>query len=495
MAAEGAAGLPGSDREIGAGLVAGLDFQRLFAAVSAAFLVLAPDAPRFTIREVNMAYLTATKRTRDELIGRGLFEAFPDNPDDVGATGVANLRASLERVLATRQPDAMPVQKYDIPRPEGGFEERWWEPVNTPVLDDAGELARIVHHVTDVTGRWHAEAALRESQARLSAALSAAKMAAWSWNPVEDRVTFSATVNEVFGLLPGDTLDSKVEGVALVHPDDAERHDALVRNAVERGVAWHTELRIIRPHDGKVAWLEERASAERDPTSGELRLTGLVWDITERKEGEERQRLLSREVDHRAKNALAVVQSALRLTRAEDLPSYVRAVSGRVSALARAQTLLAEDRWHGADLRALLEGELAPFIGADHRVALEGPRLAVSAYAAQPLAMAVHELATNAVKYGALSVPGGRLAVTWGTERKPAGLLRLRWAEADGPPVAAPPSRRGFGSRVLEGTVRGQLGGAVSLSWEQAGLVCDIQIPLDRQAGALGATADGTAAN
>ncbi|TCZ61094.1 PAS domain-containing sensor histidine kinase [Roseicella aquatilis] len=732
-----------------------LDYRHLFAASPAPFLVVAPDAPRFTIREVNSAYLAATGRTRDALIGRGIFEAFPDNPDDADATGVANLRASLERALATKQPDVMPVQKYDIPRPGGGFEERWWDPVNTPVLNESGEVTTLIHHVTDVTslrrteralgesearwrevfermgegfeidemilgpdgrvvdfhyvdvnaawerqsgfpremvigrratevfppeetafwvplfgqvaqtgepahieryfppaqrwlevlayrleagrvavllrdvterhlaedalrrsqaeaerqrrlyeailnntpdlayifdlghrfiyanegllrtwGRswdeaigktclelgypdWHAavhdreieqviasrqpirgqvpftgtfgrriydyifvpvlgadgqveavagttrdvteqqqiEAALRESQARLTAALSAAKMASWRWDPVEDRIAFSATAPEVFGLLPGATLESSAAGQSLLHPEDAGRHRALVRDAAERGAAWHTEFRIIRPRDGKVAWLEERASAERDVTTGELRMTGLVWDITERKEAEERQRLLSREVDHRAKNALAVVQSALRLTRAEDLPSYVQAVTGRVSALARAQTLLAEDQWHGADLQALLEGELAPFIGADHRVVLDGPRVVVPAHAAQPIAMAVHELATNAVKYGALSVPSGRVTALWRLEGGPARTLYLRWTETGGPPVASPPSRHGFGSRVLEGTVRRQLGGTVSRVWEQAGLVCTIEVPLDRHAAALGAGSDVAAAD
>lgn len=162
---------------------AGPDFQRLFAASPTPFLVLAPDAPRFTIREVNKAYLAATMRTRDALIGRAMFEAFPDNPDDTDATGVANLRASLERALATKQPAPMPVQKYDIPSPEGGFEERWWDPVNTPLLDESGEVTEIVHHVTDVTGQVRAEAALRASEVR--------------WRDVFDQMGEGFEINEI----------------------------------------------------------------------------------------------------------------------------------------------------------------------------------------------------------------------------------------------------------------------------------------------------------
>lgn len=127
------------------------DFQVLFESAPGLYLVLAPD---FTIVAVSEAYLRATMTRRDEIVGRGLFEVFPDNPDDPKATGVANLRASLGRVLAHRRPDAMAVQKYDIRRPEsegGGFEERHWSPVNSPILSGQDEIAYIIHRVEDVT--------------------------------------------------------------------------------------------------------------------------------------------------------------------------------------------------------------------------------------------------------------------------------------------------------------------------------------------------------
>lgn len=203
-------------------------------------------------------------------------------------------------------------------------------------------------------------------------------------------------------------------------------------------------------------------------------------NVTSRKAAEERQVLLTREVDHRAKNALAVVQTMLRLTRAEDVGSFVRMVEGRVTALARAQTLLAEERWDGAALHAMLRGELAPFL-TGQQVSLDGPPTMLPPGTAQPLAMVVHELATNAVKHGALSVPEGRVSVSWYLDSgRAAALLRLRWVETGGPPVAAPPSQRGFGSRVLEGTIRRQLRGAMVLSWDTAGLICEMEVPLER---------------
>lgn len=202
---------------------------------------------------------------------------------------------------------------------------------------------------------------------------------------------------------------------------------------------------------------------------------------------EQQVRLLAREVDHRAKNALAVVQATLQLTPKTDLDTYVQAVAGRVSALARAQTLLSQNQWRGASLQALLRAELAPFVSEaggefNTRAELDGLAVLLPPAAAQPLAMAVHELATNAVKHGALSVPGGQATVSWrlsDTEEAPSDLLTLRWEESKGPPVA-PPSRRGFGFRMLEAIVRGQLGGRLSLFWFSSGLVCEIEMSLAR---------------
>jgi two-component sensor histidine kinase len=208
--------------------------------------------------------------------------------------------------------------------------------------------------------------------------------------------------------------------------------------------------------------------------------------------GEASLRLLAREVDHRAKNALAVVQATLRLTPKLDTESYARAVEGRVSALARAQTLLAQNRWRGASLRALLDAELArPGGEGASRVTLEGPPVLLPPEAAQPLAMAVHELATNATSHGALSVPGGRVCITWRLEGPGPDQVQqvvLRWVEVGGPVLDAPPARRGFGSRVLDGVLRGQLGGTLSLDWRPSGLVCELCFPLSRLSRAEGHT-------
>ena len=142
-------------------------FTRLFRASPAPFLILKPDAPQFTIAEVNDAYLSATMRTRDEVVGRGIFEAYPDNPSGKTADGVSILRASLEYVLASLQPDRLPDLKYDIAQPDGTFEERWWSPINSAILDDDGEVEALIHNANDTTEERKAEIALRASEAGL----------------------------------------------------------------------------------------------------------------------------------------------------------------------------------------------------------------------------------------------------------------------------------------------------------------------------------------
>lgn len=406
----------------------------------------------------------------------------PDTADPSFATFLAAVhpedRARVEaEVLATlRDPSARTYQdEFRVPQPDGSV--RWilgkGEVLRDPIT---GEALRLIGVCLDVTERRVAEEGLRESEARFRAMADNAPVMIWVTDPTGTCTFLSRSWYEFTGQTPETGLG--FGWLDAVHPEDRKEADRTFLAANARREAFRLEYRLRRS-DGEYRWAID-AAAPRFGEGGEfLGYIGSVIDITERKAAEERQALLAREVNHRAKNALAVVQAALRLTRAPDLPSYIQSVEGRVGALARAHTLLAQDHWAGANLRSLLEGELAPFRGAGQRVTLEGPRVKVPAGSAQPLAMAAHELATNAVKHGALSVSGGSVSVSWRLSGGPGGVLWLRWAEAGGPPVHQP-ARRGFGSRVLDATVRGQLGGAVSLAWEAKGLVCELEVPLSR---------------
>jgi two-component sensor histidine kinase/CheY-like chemotaxis protein len=197
-------------------------------------------------------------------------------------------------------------------------------------------------------------------------------------------------------------------------------------------------------------------------------------DVTERKEAEQRQDLLAREVDHRARNALAVVQSIVRLTRARGIEDYVVAVEGRIRALSRAHMLLSRSRWEGADLRKLVEEELAPYrTGEAESVVATGPEVVLQPATAQALAIALHELATNAAKYGALSTAAGKVELTW--ELEPANLMLL-WTETGGPAIE-PPCSEGYGTRVIGASIERQLGGRASFDWRPEGLHCVLSLP------------------
>jgi two-component sensor histidine kinase/CheY-like chemotaxis protein len=222
--------------------------------------------------------------------------------------------------------------------------------------------------------------------------------------------------------------------------------------------------------------------ASVDATDHVVRISGVTVDITERKEAEERQVLLAREVDHRARNALALVQSIVRLTRADTIKSYIAAVEGRIGALSRAHTLLAQSRWQGADLARLADEELAAYRTGDaDKIIARGPDLSLEPRTAQTLALALHELSTNAAKYGALSELAGRVSLTW--ELKPDRLV-LRWTETDGPPVQVPASP-GFGIRVIGASVERQLEGDVEFDWQPQGLCCTMSVPRSEQIGIL----------
>jgi two-component sensor histidine kinase len=200
-------------------------------------------------------------------------------------------------------------------------------------------------------------------------------------------------------------------------------------------------------------------------------------EISERKAAEQRELLLAREVDHRAKNLLAVVQSIVQLTPVADGPELKASIIGRIQALARAHSLLSDSRWEGVDLGALVREELAPFAAGEAQLSFDGPDLRLRPAAAQSLALVLHELATNAAKYGALSTGRGSVCVEWRRDTDEAGaFLEIRWVENDGPNPGQP-ELSGFGSKIIHASIVRQLRGRVIKEWHEDGLRCTIRIP------------------
>jgi PAS domain S-box-containing protein len=263
--------------------------------------------------------------------------------------------------------------------------------------------------------------------------------------------------------------------IEAIHPDDREISLRSWSRSVATGEAYDVEHRI-RMRDGAYRWARSRAFPRRRDAGDICLWYGSTEDVHERKVAEEHQRLLINELNHRVKNTLASVQGiAFQTLRGDVSLAEARArFESRLMALSRAHNLLTEERWGGASLERVVKDAVEHLAGEGARFDVEGEPLRLAPRAALALAMALHELGTNAVKYGALSVEGGRVSIGWAEEN---GRLRLEWRESGGPPVEAP-SRRGFGSRLIERGLAADLGGTAALHFEPAGLRCQIEASL-----------------
>jgi PAS domain S-box-containing protein len=328
--------------------------------------------------------------------------------------------------------------------------------------------------VADRTGELEASTRrLLESERRRTLALAAGQMGSWDWDLLRGECICDEGQCRIFGVDPRTFAVTPENIRALVHAEDLERLQQALHRISADAQSYQTEFRVRRPN-GELRWCIGTAAATVDEAKRVVRVSGVTIDITERKLAEERQVLLAREVDHRARNALAVVQSIVRLTRAGGIDEYVAAVEGRIRALSRAHMLLSRSRWEGADLRRLVEEELAPYRTSEvESVSASGPEVVLQPATAQALALALHELATNAAKYGALSTAAGKVRLSW--ELKPANLV-LQWTETGGPPVNRPHSE-GYGTRVIGASIERQLGGQTNFDWRPGGLHCVLSLP------------------
>jgi two-component sensor histidine kinase len=263
------------------------------------------------------------------------------------------------------------------------------------------------------------------------------------------------------------------DGTLLPH------HECPMADVLRTGIpVREQEVHIERPNGMRGIALVD-IEPIRDEAGNIVGAVNCFQDITERKRVEDHLKILARETDHRAKNLLALVQATVHLTQADTIQEFRAAIEGRLQALSNAHTLLVESRWAGANLRKLVTDELAPYrVVETGRADIVGPELVLQPQLAQTIAMILHELTTNAIKYGALSVPTGRIRIAW--SRGDSDLV-IRWSEAGGPPVK-PPQHQGFGTRVVNRVVE-DLKGTLRFDWDPAGLTCGLVFPLDRRAG------------
>jgi PAS domain S-box-containing protein len=328
----------------------------------------------------------------------------------------------------------------------------------------------------DITRSKATETALRASELRLRLAMDAAHMAVWEYDVRAGRIVHSSDLNRLLGFV--ETRDVPYEDIrARIDPDDLHRLSKGALASLSSGEPhFQSEIRY-RLSRGEVRWLLVSAEFLLRGAGQVDRIIGVALDITDRKADEDHQRLLVHELNHRVKNTLAVVQAlAHQSFSGSNDRVRLEAFEGRLIALASAHNLLTRESWEAASLGEVILSAAAACDPEEGRLTVEGPHMRVPPKTAVALALAIHELCTNAVKYGALSNDTGRVTIAW---KVTDGRTRLVWTEFGGPPVS-PPQRRGFGSRMLERALAGELGGSVTLEFAPSGLCCTIDAPVSK---------------
>ncbi|HEY6994819.1 MAG TPA: PAS domain S-box protein [Xanthobacteraceae bacterium] len=348
-------------------------------------------------------------------------------------------------------------------------------PFPTPLRDDAGRLVGAINLLMDITER---EQAALES-AHLAAIVASSDDAIVSkaldgtirsWNEGATRI-FGYDASEMIG-----------QPITKIIPPELHSEERQIIAQLQRGERIQHFETVRMAKDGRRIDVSLAVSPVRDKFGKVVGASKVGRDITERKRAEKLQRVLIDELNHRVRNTLATVQAIAgqSLVHAKSPREFVASFTGRVQALATAHTLLTRSEMRGAEIMDLVREQALLGDADDRRISCSGPLLMLEPQAALHLALVLHELATNARKHGALSVPAGRLTVTWEVRRNGGQNLLLRWAESNGPMVRAP-AARGFGSTLIEQTLRAH-GGEASVHYRPDGVTCDIKLPLPSEA-------------
>jgi PAS domain S-box-containing protein len=408
-----------------------------------------------------------------EMIGRDVAETFV--PEDREAR-----QPEKERATARETGHAPDVRWHQRMDGRQVFIEGSARPLRNGKVGEARGFLKIGR---DATEQRRVQHALRESEERFRQFSDASTDVLW----IRDARTLafeyvSPAFETVYGLgrealLNGDHV---LNWTRLIHPEDSERALANILR-VGRGERVDHEFRVRRPSDGQVRWVFDSSFPMLDDSGRVQRIAGVGKDITELRRATEHQRLLLAELQHRVRNTLGVVRSIARRTAKTSVTpeEYALHLDGRINALARTQAVLTRAPGRGVDLESMIREELVAHAAPDEQVTVEGPPVRLQAKPAETLALAMHELTTNAVKYGALSAPEGRITVVWSLDGEPSdGCLRLDWREI-GVRAGDRPRRRGFGLDLIERTVPYELGAKAEIEFAPDGFRCVFHIPLN----------------
>ena len=392
------------------------------------------------------------------------------HPDDLPA-----FQAELDRLLSGEQENFS--CEYRVHQGSGSY--LWLLARGRLIRDADGAPVRFAGASVDITRNKLAEQRARESESRFRQLTELAPGIIWMGHQ-DGSLSY---LNDFWYRYTGQTLEQALpHGWAeVIHPDDLQHLEAAWSHARENGTQYNTEARLRR-HDGAYHWFLIRAEPLRDERGQITGWLGNNIDIQDRKEAEEHQRLLTGELQHRVKNTLAMVQAiaAQTLRGAADINEAREAFLARLISLGRAHDILTQASWTSAPIGEVVQGALSVHAQAGaSRIRTSGPNVFLAAKPALALAMALHELATNAAKYGALSNESGAVELRWHVIHEGENeRFCLTWSEQGGPPVLRPPTRKGFGSRLIERSFAAEVGGEVKLTYAPTGLICRLEAPL-----------------
>ncbi len=420
------------------------------------------------IFDCDMRYLAVSRRfaadndrPEDQFVGRSHYELFPNIPD--------HWRQIHQRVIEHGEEYSHQGEPY--PSDDVGARQ-WirWEMKPWRLAD--GAVGGAVLFADVINRQLEERVRLLTAEQRYRSIFNLAAVGIARVAPDGRFLEVNNRFAEITGYSGAELLAGGFQ--QITHPDDLAEDLAHVEDLLS-GLAqtFAMEKRYIGK-DGAPVWVNLTVALVRDQNGLPDYFISVIEDIGERKQAQDRERLLSREIDHRAKNLLMVVQSIVHLSGGSDVDQFKQGVVGRIQALARAHSLLAASRWNAVALRSLVQEELEPYATEGCQTTCGGPELNLKPAAAQSLGLVIHELATNAAKYGAFSAPQGRVAVQWRLEDD---LLSVEWRESGGPRVT-PPSSSGFGSALIHITIDRQLKGHVDFGWAPEGLQC--QLVVDR---------------
>jgi PAS domain S-box-containing protein len=402
-----------------------------------------------------------------QLLGRTDEEVLPSTQRDT-------VIAAKRKVMATGKPLDCDVTYVT---PEGGSV---FALHIEPAIGPDNRIEGVSCSAVDVTRVRSLEGEQRRLSDELKTAVQRYQLALRESNVTvftQDRSFQYTSISNPFGGLPAADIIGRTDE-NILNEDSRDAVIALKRQALETGSTQNAEIGIGFIGGG-VRWFDLHIELLRDLTGQVIGLIGAAVDITRRKDDEAHQRLLMRELTHRSKNLLAVIQAMARQTarHTTSLQAFIEQFDARLQALATSHDALIDEGWHGASLDGLARLQLQPFLESRDKVSIEGPTVLLKPEAAQALGLAFHELANNAKKFGALSVENGQVSITWRRVAQPEGDgVVLKWTESGGPSVKAPSARR-FGSMVIERNLEQTLGGRVSLAFHAEGVQCDILIP------------------